>query len=46
MAPWLMWTIAVVVIVLPFILMIAFNGMDEADSRGRRISRKWCAKQT
>ena len=41
MAAWLMWTIATVVVVLPFVLMFAFNGTDEADARGRRISRRW-----
>ncbi|MGH8933194.1 MAG: hypothetical protein ACRDZO_21825 [Egibacteraceae bacterium] len=43
MALWLMWAIGVVVVVLPFVLMVAFNGTDEADGRGRRISRRWHA---
>lgn len=36
-----MIVIAVVTVALPFVLMFAFNGTDEADSRGRRISRRW-----
>ena len=33
--------IAAVVVLLPVALMFAFNGTNEADSRGRRISRRW-----
>ena len=36
-----MWIIAAIVILLPVVLMFAFNRTDEADSRGRRISRRW-----
>ncbi len=36
--------IAAVVVLLPVVLMVAFNGTDEADSRGRRISRRWRAR--
>ena len=36
-----MVVITVVVVVLPLILMLAMNGTNEADSRGRRISRRW-----
>lgn len=37
--------ITVVVLVLPLVLMFTMNGMDEADSRGRRISRRWRARR-
>lgn len=30
-----------IVVLLPLVLMFAFNRTDEADSRGRRISRRW-----
>lgn len=43
MAGWMV-VIAVVVVALPFVLMFAFNGANEADSRGRRISRRWRAR--
>jgi hypothetical protein len=36
-----MWMIAFVLFALPFLLMYAFNDGDRADSRGRRISRRW-----
>ena len=39
MTVWAM--VAVVVVALPFVLMFAFNGADRADSRGRRINRRW-----
>lgn len=32
---------AAVVVVLPLVLMVAFNGTNRADSRGRRINRTW-----
>lgn len=41
MSIWTMVIIAAVVVLLPVVLMFAFNGTDEADSRGRRISRRW-----
>jgi hypothetical protein len=41
LALWVMWAISVAVVVLPFILMIVFNGANETDGRGRRISRRW-----
>lgn len=40
MSTW-MWVITVVVVALPFVLMLSMNGTNEADSRGRRISRRW-----
>ena len=33
--------LSAVVVALPFVLMVAFNGASEADARGRRISRRW-----
>ena len=36
-----MAVITAVVVLLPLVLMLAFNRTDEADSRGRRISRRW-----
>ena len=44
MSIWAMVIIAAVVLLLPVVLMLAFNGTDEADSRGRRISRRWRAR--
>ena len=41
MDAWLMWTIAVAVVALPFVLLIAFNRGDTADSRGRRQRTVW-----
>lgn len=38
-----MVAVAAVIVVLPFVLMIAFNGPDRADSRGRRLSHEWRA---
>ena len=40
----MLW-IAAIVVVLPFVLMLAFNGTDQADARGRRISRRWRPSQ-
>ena len=36
--------IAAVVVALPVVLMLAFNGTNESDSRGRRLSRRWRAR--
>lgn len=36
-----MVVLAAVIVLLPVALMFAFNRTDEADSRGRRISRRW-----
>lgn len=36
--------LAAIVVLLPVVLMVAFNGRNEADSRGRRISRAWRTK--
>ena len=36
-----MWVLGGFFLALPFVLMFAFNGTDVADSRGRRISRRW-----
>ena len=33
--------LAAIVVALPVVLMFVFNRTDEADSRGRRISRRW-----
>ncbi|WP_165492024.1 hypothetical protein [Egibacter rhizosphaerae] len=43
MAIWLMWVIAIVVVVLPAVLAVAFNGRDRADARGRRVDHRWRA---
>jgi hypothetical protein len=32
---------AAIVVVLPVVLMVLFNGDGEADARGRRLSRRW-----
>ena len=36
--------IAGVVVALPVVLMLLFNGVNEADSQGKRISRTWRSK--
>lgn len=36
-----MWVLTAAVFLLPFVLMVAFNGENRADSRGRRLSRRW-----
>jgi hypothetical protein len=41
MTIWVMWLVAVAVLVLPLALMLIFHGQDVADSRGRRISTRW-----
>ncbi|MGH3665388.1 MAG: hypothetical protein ACRDU8_04770 [Egibacteraceae bacterium] len=43
MSVWWMAVITVVVVALPFVLMTAYHHADEADGRGRRISRRWRA---
>ena len=40
-----MVAVAVAVVVLPFVLMVAFHGRDEADSRGRRLDARWRARR-
>lgn len=40
METWMV-VIAVIVLVLPLLLMFGLNGTNQADSRGRRISRRW-----
>ena len=39
-----MVVLTAIVVLLPLVLMVAFNRTNEADSRGRRISRRWRAK--
>ena len=41
MSGWVMAVIAAVVVLLPVVLMIAFNRDNVADSRGRRVFRTW-----
>lgn len=41
MSVWTMAILTAVVVLLPVLLMVVFNRSDEADSRGRRISRRW-----
>lgn len=36
-----MLILATIIVLLPVVLMFAFNRTDEADSRGRRVSRRW-----
>lgn len=36
-----MWVLAIGIVVLPLVLMVAFNRGDLADSRGRRLSHRW-----
>lgn len=36
-----MWALTVAIVALPFVLMLAFNREDLADSRGRRLSHRW-----
>ena len=37
----LMVVLVLVVLALPFVLMLAFNGRERADSRGDRTSTDW-----
>ena len=41
MDAWVMWLIAAIVVLTPVVLMLAFNGRDTSDSRGRRIDTRW-----
>ena len=43
MPAWMI-VITVIVLLLPVALMFMFNGRNEADSRGRRVSRRWRAR--
>lgn len=36
-----MIVISAAVVLLPFALMFGMNGSNEADSRGRRLDRRW-----
>lgn len=45
MTVWLMVLVAAVVLLLPLVLMWIFQGSDVADSRGRRISRRWFVRR-
>jgi hypothetical protein len=38
---WVMVVVGIAVFALPFGLAVLFNGGDRADSRGRRLSRRW-----
>jgi hypothetical protein len=40
---WWMRALAVGFVALPLVLMVAFNRSELADSRGRRLSRRWRA---
>lgn len=44
-----MWLIgliaAVLAIVVPYGLMLAFHGGDRADARGQRVSRAWRSRR-
>jgi hypothetical protein len=42
---WVMWLIAVIVLLLPVALMVVFHGEDVADSRGRRVTSRWRYKR-
>lgn len=39
--PALMWIIGTAIVLLPFVLTYVLNGTNQADSRGRRVSRRW-----
>jgi hypothetical protein len=41
MTVWVMWLVAVIVLLLPVALMMVFHGEDVADSRGRRVTNRW-----
>ena len=43
MSTMLMIVLAAATVLLPLVLMVAFNKANEADARGRRISRRWHA---
>lgn len=36
-----MWVIGAGIVLLPFVLTYALNGTNQADSAGRRVSRRW-----
>lgn len=36
-----MVVIGAVIVLLPFVVTYTLNGRNQADSRGRRISRRW-----
>jgi hypothetical protein len=36
-----MWLLGLAIVALPFLLMIAFNRRELADSRGRRMDHRW-----
>jgi hypothetical protein len=36
-----MLVVAAVIVLLPFVLMVAFNGRNRADARGRRLNDAW-----
>lgn len=38
---WWTWVLAIVIVLLPLLLMAVFNRGELADSRGRRLSRRW-----
>jgi hypothetical protein len=40
MSTWMV-VLAAVIVLLPFILMVAFNGKDRTDARGRRLNAGW-----
>ena len=41
MPGWVMWTAAAALAVCPFLLAWLFNRGNRADSRGRRLNRRW-----
>jgi hypothetical protein len=45
MTIWVMALVTVVVLLLPLALMVIFHGSDVADSRGRRINRRWFVRR-
>jgi hypothetical protein len=44
MEPWML-VVAAVIVVLPFVLMTAFNLGNRADARGRRTNNRWTSSR-
>ncbi|WP_370324935.1 hypothetical protein [Euzebya sp.] len=39
--PVVMWVIGIAIVLLPFVIGYATHGTNQADARGRRVSRRW-----
>ncbi len=39
--PAVLWVLGIAIVALPIVLTYAFHGTNQADARGRRLSRRW-----